>query len=160
VAWRLCPGFRTAARSLALKAVGVGEGAAEGEAVRGYRIRHAARSQADGPVLLRWWPLGPGSSSRWSKGPPGARVLVSSPQPQQGRDTSVPRRRREGSTCRHWWLLISLLFSLMAKDEEALVSKGRSQSCQGRRADPNPRLDQSIPPISLDASRQPRPLTG
>lgn len=74
MAWRLCPGFRTTARSLALKTVGVGEGAGKGEAMHAYQIRHTARSQADRPVSLHQRLLGleahpTGAKEPWSEGP-------------------------------------------------------------------------------------------
>lgn len=63
------------------------------------------------------------------------RVRTSAPQPRLGQDRFMPRHRREGGAYGYQWLLISLLFSLMVKDEEALVSNGRCWSCLGRRGD-------------------------
>lgn len=72
MAWRLCPGFRTTARSLALKMVGVGEGAGEGEAVHAYQIQQAAMQPAD-PCLCTGGCWGQeahptGAKEPWSEG--------------------------------------------------------------------------------------------
>lgn len=87
MAWRLCPGFRTTARSLALKMVGVGEGAGEGEAMHAYQIEQPRSPQTDvsAPVAA-----GAGKLILLEQRRPGVRVLVPAPRPRLGQDRLMP----------------------------------------------------------------------